>query len=139
MRGLMMRRLIFLLPLGLTSCISTSNTPSPTPTTIASGSDPVQKTEALQNAGVGPSQPQNAGPAPVAIDPSKHFVYADVYVDLGDPVGQRQLAPYFLRPEVWTIDKFESVSDTQRHYRFRRIAGPDGKALPDVDPFAPRQ
>jgi hypothetical protein len=136
MGGQMMRRLIVVLTLGVASCQTTSS-PSPTPTTIASGSDPVQKAEALQNAGVVNSNPQDAGLAPVAIDQSKHFVFADVYVSLGDPTGQRQLAPYLLKPEVWTIDKFENVSDTQRHYRFRRIAGPDGKALPDVDPFAP--
>ena len=120
----------------LASC---NMSPSPDSTTIASGTDSVQKDEALRRAGVAPKPLEETGLRAAAIDRSKRFEYVDLYVSMGDPTGQRQLAPYFLQQEVWTLDKFENLSDTLRHYRFRRIVGPDGKALPSVDPFAPRQ
>jgi len=81
---------------------------------------------------------EDTGLRPAAVNSTQRFEYVDLYVSLGDPVGQRQLAPYLLKSEVWTIDKFENLSDTLRHYRFRRLVGTDGKSLPEVDPLAPR-
>lgn len=104
---------------------------------IASGAG-APSAETLRNAGVGPRAAEDTGLRPAAVNSTQRFEYVDLYVSLGDPVGQRQLAPYLLKSEVWTIDKFENLSDTLRHYRFRRLVGTDGKSLPEVDPLAPR-
>lgn len=104
---------------------------------IASGAG-APTTDTLRNAGVGPRAAEDTGLRPAPVNSSQRFEYVDLYVSLGDPTGQRQLAPYFLKPEVWTIDKFENLTDTLRHYRFRRLVGSDGKPFPEVDPLAPR-
>jgi len=104
---------------------------------IASGAG-APSTETLRNAGVGPRAAEETGLRSAAVDNTKRFEYVDLYVSLGDPTGQRQLAPYFLKSDVWTIDKFENLSDTLRHYRFRRLVGTDGKSLPEIDPLAPK-
>jgi hypothetical protein len=142
MRGLMARTALVAWALALASCQAapSSNSSNPSnPTTLTTGTDPAQKAEALRRAGVSSTPLEETGLRPAPIDTSKRFEYADVYVSLGDPNGQRQLAQYFFKQDVWSLDKFESLSDTLRHYRFRRLLGTDGKALPYVDPFAPRQ
>ena len=87
----------------------------------------------LQPTGATPTLP--ATPA----QNDKRFVYADVYVDMTNPTGQRALAAYFSKPEVWTIEKFEMLTDTLRHFRFRKLAGQNGQPLPDVDPLLQNQ
>ena len=72
-----------------------------------------------------------------SVDRTKKLEYADVYVDLKNPQGQKALVPYLLKPEDWTIVKVEHISPTYKHYRFQRVASNDGKALPDIDPLRP--
>ena len=108
---------------------------------LTSATDPAQKTEALHKAGVATTPLDETGLRAAPIDSSKRFEYADLYVSLGDPAGMRQLAPYLtnvMKTNPWSLDKCENLTDTLRHYRFRRIAGTDGKSLPDVDPLAPK-
>ena len=127
----LMRGLLLALTASLASCQALTQALSPVDTAAS----------ATQNSGAPPSTSlsptEAAALKPAAVDTSRRFEYADVYVSMTDPTGQRQLAVYFMKPEVWTIDRFEQVSDTLRHYRFRRLAGQDGKSLPEVDPFNP--
>jgi ABC-type Fe3+-hydroxamate transport system substrate-binding protein len=76
--------------------------------------------------------------APVAVDTRQKREYADVYVDLKDPTGQKSLASYLLKPEEWNIEKVTQVSPTVKHWRFWRVVRTDGKALPEVDPLRPK-
>lgn len=73
------------------------------------------------------------------IDSTRRFEYADVTVDLGDPVGMRALVPYLMKPESWTLIKCDMLSATSKHYRFQKVTSNDGKALPDVDIFRTRR
>ena len=73
------------------------------------------------------------------VDRTKKLEYADIYVDLKDPQGQKALVPYLLKPEDWTIVKVEHLSPTYKHYRFQRVASNDGTALPEVDPLKPKK
>jgi len=77
-------------------------------------------------------------PAP-AVDPTRRFEYAEVTVDLGDPVGMRALVPYLLKPETWTLVKCEMLSATSKHYKFQKVTSNDGRSLPDVDIFKTRR
>lgn len=139
--GSLMKPLAATLLLGLASCANLVQTDSPTPSSgmqpaganLTPGRDVIGETIEKVT-----TPAEQAGLRTAAIDSSKRFEYADVYVSFTDPTGQRALAAYFMKPEIWTIDKFEQLSDTLRHYRFRRLAGQNGKSLPDVDPFAPK-
>jgi hypothetical protein len=71
------------------------------------------------------------------VDRTKKLEYADVYVDLKNPQGQKALVPYLMKPEEWTIVKVEHISATYKHYRFQRVASNDGKPIPEVDPLKP--
>jgi len=111
----------------------------------SSGGAPITSTPgadaaALNKAGVGSKAPADEPGVlrPLSVEATRRFEYVDLYVSMGDPVGQRKLAPYILKGEIWTLDKFENVTDTLRHYRFRRMVGTDGKAMPDLDPLSPR-
>lgn len=79
------------------------------------------------------------GAASVAVDANRKREYADVYVNLKDPSGQKGLAYYLMKPEEWTIEKVTQVSPTVKHWRFWRIVRTDGKALPEVDPLKPKE
>ncbi len=72
------------------------------------------------------------------VDTTKKLEYVDLEVDLAVPSSSRPLALYILKPEEWTLVKMDLVSATQRRYRFQRVAGTNGRALPDVDPLRPR-
>jgi hypothetical protein len=74
-----------------------------------------------------------------AVDPTRRFEYAEVTVDLGDPVGMRALVPYLLKPETWTLVKCEMLSATSKHYKFQKVTSNDGRSLPDVDIFKTRR
>ena len=138
MRGLMARTAAVAWALILASCQAAP--PSSNPATLTTGTNPDEKAAALSKAGVALSPAESTGLRAAPVDSTKHFEYRDVYVNMGDPDGQRQLAYYFTPKQInpWMIDKFENLSDTLRHFRFRRLAGPDGKSLPDVDPLAPK-
>lgn len=110
------------------------------PLAPAAGTDPARAAE-LRNAGAAPRAVEETGLRPAPVDTTKRFEYVDLYVSMGDPAGQRQLMPYLIPqegPTPWTIDKLEYVSDTLRHFRFRRLVSTEGKALPEVNPLAPR-
>ena len=87
----------------------------------------------LQPTGATPTLPATSAPT------DQRFIYADVYVDMTNPTGQRALAAYFSKPQVWMIDKFEMLTDTLRHFRFRKVAGQNSQPLPDVDPLLQNQ
>lgn len=76
---------------------------------------------------------------PPEIDATRRFEYAEVTVDLGDPVGMRALVPYLLKPETWTLVKCEMVSTTSKYYKFQKVTSNDGRSLPDVDVFKGRR
>ncbi|MBV8882162.1 MAG: hypothetical protein JO332_19550 [Planctomycetaceae bacterium] len=86
----------------------------------------------------------NAAPAPSAatktttFDTSKKLEMVDLYVEMGDPNGQRILAPYFLKQDEWMLIKCEMLSPTSKHYRFQRVSTADGRSLPQVDLFKQR-
>lgn len=115
------------------------NDPGPSTPGVVSSTDGATQADAMKNAGVGTKAADPVALRPAAVDATKRFDYRDVYVFIGDPDGQRQLAYYFLRQNIWTIDKMEQYTDSCRHFRFRRLVGADGKPLPDVDPLAPKQ
>ena len=94
------------LALPLAACMAPDPGPS-TPGTVVSSTDAATQAEALKKAGVGTKVAADVGLKPAAVDSSKRFEYKDVYVNVGDPEGQKQLAYYFYRQEVWTIDKSE--------------------------------
>jgi hypothetical protein len=132
---LLMRILAPCLALSLASCFTMGPDDSGG---HSNGSDGAMTGGALQKAGVQPAVVSDVGLRAAAVDNTKRFEYRDLYVSLTDPTGQRALAPYFMKSDVWTLDKCETLSTTLRHYRFRRIVAPDGKALPEVDPFGPK-
>jgi len=76
---------------------------------------------------------------PPEIDATRRFEYAEVTVDVGDPVGMRALVPYLLKPETWTLVKCEMVSTTSKYYKFQKVTSNDGRSLPDVDVFKTRR
>ena len=102
-----------------------------------------QQSQQLQNQGVINNPSSNGETLPaglsatraVTIDPNNKFEYADVYTTLGDPTGMRELVPYLLKPEVWTLIKCEMLSDTEKHYRFQKVSTGTGRVMPEVDIF----
>lgn len=161
-----MNRTAILLALGLLAGCQNLGGPSPAPsgnntvTTPAAGAAQAKSAQpAPKTASAGQATPDGAkvggqgvttsaaGEAPgstsadvqnPSVDRTKKLEYADVYVDLKNPQGQKALVPYLLKPEEWTIVKVEHLSPTYKHYRFQRVASSDGKALPEVDPLKPK-
>jgi hypothetical protein len=70
-----------------------------------------------------------------AIDTTRRFEYAEVTVDLGDPVGMRALVPYLMKPETWILIKCDMLSATSKYYKFQKVTSNDGRSLPEVDLF----
>ena len=73
--------------------------------------------------------------APAAVDTRQKREYADVYVDMTDPSGQKVLASYLLKPEEWNIEKVVQLTPSKKHWRFWRVVRTDGKSMPEVDPL----
>jgi len=71
----------------------------------------------------------------ITFDTTRKLEYADLWVDMGDPAGQRALVPYLMKPEEWRLVGCEMTSPTSKHYRFMRVSTQDGKSLPQVDIF----
>lgn len=88
-------------------------------------------------AAAGTSAPASANKT-VTFDSTKKLEYVDIYVDLGDPAGQRALVPYLMKPEDWMLSKCEMLSPTTKHYTFMRVSTADGRSLPQVDIFKSR-
>lgn len=99
----------------------------------------VTQSPGVQNAN---GQGEQTAPAPKAatttFDTDKRLEYVDIRVDLGDPNGQRALAPYFLKNDEWMLIKYEMISPTTKQYRFQRVATADGRSLPQVELFKQR-
>ncbi|HLY73135.1 MAG TPA: hypothetical protein VKU80_03370 [Planctomycetota bacterium] len=84
--------------------------------------------------------PTTASAAPTAtksvtFDTSKKLEYVDLYIDMGDPSGQRALVPYLMKPKDWMLIGCDMTSTSSKHYRFMRVSTTDGKELPEVDIF----
>lgn len=152
-----MRRLALLLPLALAACQGRPSPEDPGDTAVAHAVGPTstQMAQNLQNQNhpqqLSPAQPQAPGTqappssppspgvaAPLAVDSNQKREYADVYVDLKQPDGQKALVSYLLKPEEWHIEKVVHLSPTQKHWRFWRVARTDGKAMPEIDPLRKR-
>jgi hypothetical protein len=92
-----------------------------------------------------PGTPSNGTPPALKaattppVDTAKRLEYVDVFVNLKDPAGQRQLVPYLLKLDEWTIVKVEHLTTTLKHYRFRRMTSPQDKPIPEIDPLMPRK
>jgi len=71
----------------------------------------------------------------VTFDTTRKLEYVDIYVDMGDPAGQRALVPYLMKPEDWMLCKCQMLSPTTKHYTFMRVSTADGRSLPQVDIF----
>jgi hypothetical protein len=73
------------------------------------------------------------------VDRSKKLEYAEVYVDLKNPQGQKALVPYLMKPEEWMIVKVENLGPTYKKYKFQRVGTSDGKRSPEIDPLMPKK
>jgi len=82
-----------------------------------------------------PASTPTATTKTTTFDSAKKMEIVDVYVEMGDPQGQRALVPYLMKPEEWMLIKCEMLSPTSKHYRFQRVATADGRSLPSVDVF----
>jgi len=102
--------------------VGTPQTPQTPPPSGASG------------ATAGTSAPTAANKT-ITFDTVRKLEYVDIYVDLGDPAGQRALVPYLMKPEDWMLCKCEMLSPTTKHYTFMRVSTADGRSLPQVDIF----
>ena len=136
---------LLLLALGACGNLTMSEEPrtlAKSPTGQQTSSQQVQALRAqgvVDNPGATSDTAGLAAAQPLATDPSKKFEYVDVYTDLGDPTGMRELVRYLLHPEVWTLVKCEMTSDTAKHYRFQRISTGEGRVMPEVDIFKNRR
>ena len=153
MAALMSRFAPVLLAL-LAACRQTSPSGAGDPTIAnAAGPRSSEMAASLQNKGVGnptstaaggssPSSPEpsTAGVnAPLSIDTNRQREYADVYVDMKDPGGQKGLVSYLMKPDEWHIEKVVQINPTLKHWRFWRVSRTDGKSMPEVDPLRPRR
>lgn len=91
---------------------------------------------------VAPPTTSSATPVPtgsanktITFDSVRKLEYVDVYVDMGDPSGQRALVPYLMKPKDWMLVGCEMTSTSSKHYRFMKVSTQDGRELPDVDIF----
>ena len=145
MRAAMKRLLPFLIP-ALGACAGFSQSEerpvAKSPTGQMTNSQQAQNLTsqgAINNPGADSDLAGKSAAKPLAMDGSNKFEYADVYVTLGDATGMRELVPYLLKPEVWTLIKCEMLSDTSKHYRFQRISTGTGRVMPEVDIFKDRR
>ncbi len=107
-------------PSGATTTTATSSTATSSATTAAATEIPA-------------STPR--GTTSVTFDTAKKLEYVVVYVDMGDPTGQRALVPYLMKPKDWMLIKCEMLGATSKHYTFMRVSTADGHSLPQVDIF----
>jgi hypothetical protein len=131
-----MRRL---LPLGLViaaACARGSSRDATPPIASAGGPQPTALAAEIQADQAIDQQVRTVLGPPV--DASKKLEVVEVDVELKTPSSQRNLVPYLIRPEVWTLVKVELLGPTRRLYRFQRVAAADGTPLPDIDPLRPR-
>src|SRR5262245_37417488 len=122
-----MRNLIPALFLALGACFSTPAEDRPIAGAVNGQNTPTNQAGKLKDMNVGSDQTgtvaetASAGPKPPAIDPTRRFEYAEVTVDIGDPVGMRALVPYLINPGSWTLIKCEMVSSTSKYYKFQKV------------------
>jgi hypothetical protein len=145
----LMRRASPLILALLAACSGTPSSGGDSSIAHAAGPSSTEMAARLQNqnpnltttpGAAGASAAPTAGvAAPVAIDTNRQREYADVYVDLKDPNGQKSLVYYLLKPEEWHIEKVTQLTPTTKHWRFWRLTRTDGKSMPEVDPLRPRR
>ena len=148
--ALLMRRLAPLLLALLAACQTGAPAGSGDRTIAhATGSQPTDlarsvqgKSLAPQTTGAGETQaPQGPSASSIvapAIDTNQRREYAEVYVDLKDPSGQKGLVSYLMKPDEWHIEKVSQLTDTVKLWRFWRVARTDGKSMPEIDPLRPK-
>lgn len=152
-----MRRSTSLLLALLAACRTAPSDPGDTSIAHAGGASSTEMAKMLQDKNhtpktSSPSEQQAPGTqattsaapvpgiaAPLALDTNQKREYADVYVDLKNPTGQKELVSYLLKPDEWHIHKVVQTSPTTKHWRFWRVARTDGKAIPEIDPLRPRK
>lgn len=127
-----MKALAAVLCLALASCFTPSS--GGTSATDAGAPQTGTTTQSAGVQGAAASTPAAAN-ATTTFDTAKKLEVVDVWVETGDPQGQRALVPYLLKPEEWMLIKCEMLSATSKHYRFQRVSSTDGKSLPQVDIF----
>jgi len=106
-------------------------TPTPNPV----GTPQLPPPSGASGATAGSTPPPTSANKTVTFDTTRKLEYVDIYVDLGDPAGQRALVPYLMKPEDWMLCKCEMLSPTTKHYTFMRVSTADGRSLPQVDIF----
>jgi hypothetical protein len=137
-----MNKTLPILLLALGACGSLAPTEAPRP--VSGQQTSSQQVQQLRTQGV-VDNPGAAGDTAglsaaqtLATDPNKKLEYVDVYTELGDPTGMKELVPYLLNPDIWTLVKCEMTSTTSKHYRFQRVSTGEGRAMPTVDIFKRR-
>jgi hypothetical protein len=106
-------------------------TPSVTTTTATAGATTTTATTTTP----APTTPSSATKT-VSFDTSKKLEYVDVWVNMGDPTGQRALVPYLMAPKEWMLVGCDMTSISSKHYRFMKVSTTDGKELPSVDIYS---
>lgn len=121
---------------------SSSGSASANPAPPVTGVTPATPSTTTTTATAGASSTTNPTPAPsssatktITFDTARKLEYADVWVDMGDPTGQRALVPYLMKPKDWMLIGCEMTSTTSKHYRFMKVSSNTGTELPDVDIF----
>ena len=135
---------LLLLALGACGNLSMSEEPRPiakSPTGQQTSSQQVQELRSqgvVDNPGATSDTAGLRAAQTLATDPNKKLEYVDVYTELGDPQGMKELVPYLLNPDIWSLVKCEMTSTTSKHYRFQRVSTGEGRAMPTVDIFKRR-
>ncbi len=146
----LMRRFAPVVMALLAACRQTSSGDGGDPTIAhAAGPRSSEMAASLQSKGVASPSPSTTGnnsapstagvTAPLAVDTNRQREYADVYVDMKDPGGQKGLVSYLMKPDEWHIEKVVQINPTLKHWRFWRVARTDGKSMPEIDPLRPRR
>jgi hypothetical protein len=132
----MMKILLPVLCLALSSCMlpSTGGSGDAGAPPVTQGNTSTQSPGAQAAAATDPAAASGSVKS-VTIDTTKKLEYVNLWVDLGDPAGQRALVPYLLKPDEWMLVKCEMLSPTSKHYTFQRVTSADGRSLPQVDLF----
>ena len=119
----------------LASCFA----PSPAPIASSGAPAPAAQAADLQAKGVSDSPPPAPTPRGANVAPGRKLETVDVFVDLADPNSGRQIAPYLLKPEEWSLIKSDQTSPTTKHYRFQRVVTAEGEKTPQIDPLLPKK
>lgn len=131
----LMKALAAVLCLTLAACALPGGGGSTNATTPQSGT--VTQSPGVQNAAQPASTPSSTSKT-TSFDTDRKLEYVDIYVEMGDPTGQRAIAPYILNQNEWMLVKCEMTSATSKHYRFQRVSTADGRSIPQIELFKQR-